>query len=459
MTRDHHSRRPQIRPIRPERVTESSEMLVPTTYEGLLAQFEVEGDTFTEKPGSMLGLSYLKTLTGFAPDGAVSEEDLRLAAVVTTKSLFLGVEHLQNEGFDILADRNALSGAGITAKTSFAAQSARNMLRVYRDDNNGIEALTYTSAANLFDVFVTSDRMLRHASETLQLEATGMSGEPSMILTWTLARARLYRNAANNPSAFRNDTHRQLVRLLHPAMREFVDRELDAYDKRIEQWPYESVGTEDVMHENLDFRILPPGHTLQTYVQKMLETLTPGDKARVDIRRVAVLEELRTKMEVPGSYFVHGKPRGTVHDQEYGDINEAYIGLVMPYYDASNHLIGEDVLVVSPVARRHAGYVVRYNVSQRNWREVLSADKTKARALGARQLKFTTVGGEDMYGVFVRKAIELLTCPPKQFGPQHELRRRRDGSYFLAPRVFRSVGEIALAVAGHQTLITPDNDM
>ncbi|MBL8121452.1 hypothetical protein JNM87_01750 [Candidatus Saccharibacteria bacterium] len=195
--------------------------------------------------------------------------------------------------------------------------------------------------------------------------------------------------------------------------------------------------------EQLDIDILPAGTKIREYVEGLISNLTESEKAKVDMRRVRTLQDLSDEFNVPGAYFVHGKPRKVMQSEQGTDINSAYIGLVLPRYGEKGELVGEDVIAISPVARQHAAYLYRHDVSQRGWQEVLAHDKTLAKQLGARPLKFTHIAGEDTFEQFKKKVKALFLCDPEEFSLRYSLQRKL-GEYVLIPSVRRALGEVAI---------------
>jgi ribosomal protein S17E len=197
----------------------------------------------------------------------------------------------------------------------------------------------------------------------------------------------------------------------------------------------------------LDYTILPEGE-LRDFTNKLFEGLSDADKARIDLRRVEVLKSLREHFGADNCHYVRGKPRKTMNSDDGEQVNEEYIGLVIKHYDENKTIIGENVIVVSPVENKHAGYIARYDYSTDiGWRIILASPKHTARKQGARPLKFTSVAGMDKYDAYVQKAITLLTCDPNEFGPNFSLRLTQAGEYVMRLRPYKTLGEMAMRIA------------
>lgn len=234
----------------------------------------------------------------------------------------------------------------------------------------------------------------------------------------------------------------------------FVETELARYDTDWLSWSEQDIEEENNEMlptieggQELDFSILPEGTDIREYTENLCNSLTEQDRESVELRRVAVLEKLREVFGASTSFYIHGRPRGNVQTDNGEAINEAYIGLVLQYHDPEGNVKAEDAIVVSPIKKRHAGYIVRHDEPLGNlqgWRKILALPKKSAREHGARPLKFTQVTGRDMYEAYVAKAVELLTCPIGEFGSDYELRMNGDGSYRMRPRKLGRLAEMAM---------------
>ncbi|AYE99308.1 hypothetical protein C0J29_30520 (plasmid) [Mycobacterium paragordonae] len=73
-------------------------------------------------------------------------------------------------------------------------------------------------------------------------------------------------------------------------------------------------------------------------------------------------------------------------------------------------------MAISPLAGRHATYVVRHECADADWKSIFAHPKFEARLLGARKLLFTTrAGPSDQYRAMRDKIINLLECHPREF--------------------------------------------
>jgi hypothetical protein len=77
---------------------------------------------------------------------------------------------------------------------------------------------------------------------------------------------------------------------------------------------------------------------------------------------------------------------------------------------------GENAVAISPLAGRHATYVVRRECAEADWKILFSHPKFEARLRGARKLLFTTRADQtDEYSAMRDKIIDLLECHPREF--------------------------------------------
>jgi hypothetical protein len=199
---------------------------------------------------------------------------------------------------------------------------------------------------------------------------------------------------------------------------------------------------ESYKEQHLDFRVLPPDTNLRELAQNVFDESTDSEKTHVDLRRIAVLAQVRELAGANKCYFARGLRSGRTVASETGErIDEDYIVLVIQHFDQHSQVTGEDALAISPIARKHAAYLVRHDVSDGvGWRDIFQLTKNDARQLGARRLKFTTPSGQDRYAAMQEKIFSLLTCDTDQF--MGELKQGRDGAYRLVYR--RALGSRAL---------------
>lgn len=84
-----------------------------------------------------------------------------------------------------------------------------------------------------------------------------------------------------------------------------------------------------------------------------------------------------------------------------------------------------EALAISPLAGRHATYIVRHDCVEADWRTLFSHPKFEARLQGARKLLFTPSNRHvDQYLRMRDKIIRLLECDPREFRRRTAGRRR-----------------------------------
>ena len=76
----------------------------------------------------------------------------------------------------------------------------------------------------------------------------------------------------------------------------------------------------------------------------------------------------------------------------------------------------EDAVAISPLAGRHATYVVRRECAEADWTILFACPNFEARLRGAWKLLFTTTDrGVDQYSAMRDKVVNLLECDPREF--------------------------------------------
>jgi hypothetical protein len=97
-------------------------------------------------------------------------------------------------------------------------------------------------------------------------------------------------------------------------------------------------------------------------------------------------------------------------------VNNEYLLLTIKSDNGS----GERAVAISPLAGKHATYVVRADYADADWPTVLAKSKNEATALGAKRLPFTNAdNGIDQYTAMRHRVIDHLECP------LHELPERQ----------------------------------
>jgi hypothetical protein len=155
---------------------------------------------------------------------------------------------------------------------------------------------------------------------------------------------------------------------------------------------------------NLAFQILPQGEQLRTFLGDIRKSKTYSGY-RVDEHRLTVLENLQ-------KYF--GAARCTWHMgiDTGGGIGSRYLVLAIKSSNGS----GENAVAISPLAGRHATYVVRRECAEADWDVLFAHPKFEARLRGARKLLFTNRADHtDPYNAMCDRIIKLLECHPREF--------------------------------------------
>ena len=445
MTDSRHNRKPPQKRIRtretiaqPNLAEYGAEVIPPPSMERLIGILRMGTDKPTNDPMIHLSRSIFKDNLG--PDDDVSAL-AEPRAICVAKAIVDAHDFLENQGVSLLND--AEWGAWSKRQKSI-------VMRKILDRGTSMEDEDATIMDAVFGLYLgvvmadknTAGQMLlaRQSKKAMAAFSTEEAGAEYLD-----SKAGLFRAIENDPRKVRRDIEASLKELTDSSFREFIDDEF----MRIYETASVSDGADVVSEmygfagQKLDYTILPQGTTLHEYSELLCGGLTPSDAERVDLRRLGVLHELRERIGEDRTYYVHGKPRGSLADPRGERINEAYLGLVVQHHDDGGRVVGEDCVVVSPVTRRHAAFVVRGDVSSEAWREVLKVPKSSSREMGARQVKFSAPDGADLYDVMVKKFLLLLNCPPDKFNQSNEF-AYRSGEFALRTRPERPLGQAAL---------------
>lgn len=386
-----------------------------------------------------------------------NEDELRKYLTLNTATALISFDQIcLSEGYDLVENSNALRELTPAQKRSFSLRMAEEVEKRIIDPSDTTGNLLNGSFAAVAAVYASNRRVLDEASldsSDQYLYAAELTDE--QVRAINDLKEFHYQTLYSNPARFRRNTSRALHALRNPITREFVDTEVRQFEV-LEQGEADSLQTmpeqppiEDqegvFFGQEVDFTILPAGTNVREYTERLVAGLSAKERENIDLKRVGVLEALREQLGADRTYYVHGVPN---HDSETG-VRKDYIGLVIQTHDRTGRVISEDAIAVSPLERRNAGYVFRQDYSiHTSWRETLSQRKDVARVNGARPLKFTEVEGRDKYEAYVDKALELLTCPAGQFGPDYDLYfQKSSGEYILRKKRVIRVGAKAVQAA------------
>lgn len=158
------------------------------------------------------------------------------------------------------------------------------------------------------------------------------------------------------------------------------------------------------INSHLAFEILPQGEQLRTFLGE-IRTSKKYRGYTVDERRLTVLEDLQNHFGAAHCTWHRGIETG-------GGIGTRYLVLAINPPGRS----GQDAVAVSPLAGRHATYVVRRDCVEADWEVLFAHPKFEARLRGARKLLFTSRSDDgDPYRAMLAKVIKLLECPAREF--------------------------------------------
>jgi Translation initiation factor IF-2, N-terminal region len=151
--------------------------------------------------------------------------------------------------------------------------------------------------------------------------------------------------------------------------------------------------------DNLPFALLPSGEKLQAFLNGIRST-GRFRGYRVDDQRLTVLKEIEKHFGANRCQWLEGT-------QSSGGVNNQYLVLTIK----SNNGSGEHAVAISPLAGKHATYVVRAEYADADWPTIFAKSKAEALALGARRFPFTSAdNGIDQYTAMRHKVIRLLEC-------------------------------------------------
>lgn len=451
---ERHRNPPQVRKRQRDTVRESSPDKGTTPEQTLSLEqtaiklseiFEIDRVTSGEAPRTVLGGTLKSISTMSEHVGAkMSAENYMAILPDLTAEVRKAVDLLRVDGVDIANDHKSIpirKGIRLMEKY-FREYSPLGNMDLLTDQAQGAdldelefnEDISSTFCARLLRTFMTT----KGTATNMQMQEGAIDSELLSKYTFT-DQSLVNKLLAINPSSVRRETSRDLRFI----MSDSVTNMLRYYGIEPELPNIDPSG--EYMHQppltQLDFTILPAGE-LEEVTRIATERLSEAEKARVDLKRISVLESIRNQWGEDRCFFAHGRHTGKqMLDEETGSaIDEDYIVLVMQQLSDNGDLLGEHALAISPIAKKHAAYLTRYDVSAGNWREVLSLSKPDARYVGARDLRFTSSSGWTAYDMMVNKVNALLGCSVDDFHGQ--LRMDMSGNYRVK-NYNRDLGRVA----------------
>lgn len=276
-----------------------------------------------------------------------------------------------------------------------AGKSAADELRRTRASFNFLRRavlLTVASSGNDQQLWDMLDRIRPPSIERLPDTSPQLERATRRLIGFTAAVGELLSTDDANLAEFFRHSRRQLI-ALQLKRYDFLRRFRDG----VTGWERASRRTTD-----LEFEILPQGEQLRTFLGEIRRSKMYSGY-RVDEHRLTVLQDLETHF---------GAERCTWHrGRDHSDgIGNNYLVLAINSANGS----GENAVAISPLAGRHATYVVRHEWAEADWRILFANPKFEARLRGARKLLFTTGADRiDQYSAMRDKIINLLECSPR----------------------------------------------
>lgn len=159
----------------------------------------------------------------------------------------------------------------------------------------------------------------------------------------------------------------------------------------------------------LTFQVLPDSISTADFAEsRRLHNLrvNPNQKTVIDTRRTAVLDRIRIKLG-PGRCTIYkGLRSRKIITGLAENITDDYLVLVI------QRPRGHDAIAISPIAGKHATFIVRHDTSEFDWRTVFAASKVNAKAFDARRLLFKESKYFDEYKSMELKTDAYLRCSP-----------------------------------------------
>ena len=398
---------------------------------------KIESRTFAEYTYRkyMFGRIESNTPENGDPDWSFVHTGLALSMISTTRALQHAVEILQEEyGVDIIGNRKQF------AEDPTLFQKVRGALSEhvhYEDGGRQVideDGIAYTYAQDIVNIFGGTKAFFTQGIANTNVAMAGMLSRQAALMSGQ-SQLRFYDTIVKNISSARYDAHETLKYIMSDEVNDYLALSEDWYSEITGKKAANPELVESILDsqkQELDYTILPPGTEIEAVARDIVEESSEGSKATVDLQRLAVLEEVRQLFGPEHCFLMRGKKTGKEMAGEDGSlISEDYIGLIMQHHDADGTVTREDCLAISPIAKKHAGYIVRQDASEGiSWREILSLPKNDAiRYFNARRLRFDPVAGEDKYEAYVKKAVALITCDTEKFNSNHRLRRTKAGDY------------------------------
>ena len=198
----------------------------------------------------------------------------------------------------------------------------------------------------------------------------------------------------------------ELAKFFHHSRAHLVALQLKRYDflRRFRDSAALFAPPTSRINTHLGFEILPQGEQLRAFLGE-IRTSKKYRGYTVDERRLTVLEELQKHFGATRCTWHRGVEAG-------GGIGTRYLVLAINTPGRE----GQDAVAISPLAGRHATYVVRRECAEADWEILFAHPKFEARLRGARKLLFTSRSDDgDPYRLMLAKVIKLLECPAKEF--------------------------------------------
>ena len=424
------------------------------TMDRLVHMFEVDTIADGGIPDSYLGSLLASIVSGLSSAGQqILKKDDMLALIPDLVGVARGAaDKLRERGYDRIHDHSAISRTEYMKLMLEEWQLYRENKHIPEDaidfedmslnmEESDITRLQLEDAYDpQYNAFTTllyiygSSRTMSRANQSISIGGTLQEVRERSI-------SHIERAMQQNPSTVRRDTTRTLLYLFSDEVDHFMDY-FGYQDVPVQSSEKTKQLNDGYPVQELDFTVLPAGTNLHEFAAGIVTRLSEHEKAHVDLDRVNVLATIREYAGAHRCYYAHGKKsEKQMLDIETDTlIDEDYIVLVIQNLDETGTTQSEDALAISPIANKHAAYLIRSDASAGNWREILSLPKQDSRYFGARDLRFTGSSGRTPYSMMAEKIKALLACHPDDF--RAKLRMRGDGTYRLDNCV-REVGKAA----------------
>lgn len=430
------------------------------TYNELCSLFELDTVTPTSQgPDTLLGVSIKSYIAEyFAHEDMTNPDVQRRVVLEATRDMKAAIALLEAYGYDF----DTFSPKAIDRKPNLLStyegiwDTLNDMGDALANQHSDPQFAVHYFATQLLSVTSSDRRGNRHRKHWLKAGIPSDDSTPydeiqREAVTAAIAQEEeFFRRASRFPDYTRKSTLAAVNTLKQQAVTDLLQYEAEkaAFNVSMEEPPSVTTESDAIKGQELNFTVLPQGTVLRQLYETIRNGTPPHLRPYVDTSRLQLLEEMSEFVGKEKCFYAQGIPkeRDFVVPATGELVNESYVVLVMQDRDDDGRVVGENAIAISPIARRNAAFVCRYDVSEGiSWQEILKFPKQDVELLGARRVKFSHSKDQPLGDAMLEKFTALLTCDKAEF--DGDFRRNKDGSYILRHR--RSLGKTAL---GHNSI-------